>query len=89
MIITLEDILDELEEEYPEITRDSLKKICKKGLTHINRYMRSGDELIMKGHERKDIKMYLPMAPEAQIAKMRRKYYTNKKKEDAKRDNNK
>lgn len=89
MIITLEDILDELEDEYPEITRDSLKKICKKGLTHINRYTRSGDDLIMRGHELEETRIYVPMSPEAQIAKMRRKYYANKKKEDAKSNNNK
>ena len=90
MIITLEDILDELEEEYPEITRDSLKKICKKGLKHINQYLRSGEEILMKGQERKDIKFYTPLPPDVQIPKMRRKYYANKKKkEDAKNNNNK
>ena len=90
MIVTLEDILDELEKEYPEITRESLKKICKKGLTYVNNYLKSGEEIMLYGAKKKIIKMYKPMSPDEQVKKMRIKYYVNKKRErDAKNSNDK
>jgi len=90
MIITLEDILDDLEKDYPEITRESLKKICKKGLANVNSLLRNGDEIIMDGPKREEMKFYIPLSPEKQIAKMRKKYYTKKNRnKDANSDSNK
>lgn len=39
MRFTLDDILDELCEEYPQVTRGSITKICKTGLSSIKKYL--------------------------------------------------
>ena len=90
MIITLEDILDDLEQDYPEITRESLKKICKKGLAGINKLLRSGDEVLLTGPMREEMKFYTALPEDIQVAKMRKKYYFKKKQQqDAKTSSSK
>ena len=90
MILNIENILDELEEEYPDITRDSLKKICEKGLSDLLQLLRAGDEVVLRGHKREIIKFYYSMLPETQHKKLRKRYYIRKKKErDAKTNDDK
>lgn len=65
-MIRIEDFLDELCEEFPEIERDSINKICKKGLFGIRRVLKRREELIIQGEDRKEVKFFFPMAPEYQ-----------------------
>jgi hypothetical protein len=66
MIFTLEDLLDDLEEEFPDLTRKSIKRICETGLFRMKRILRSGRELILGGKRMPLIKFFIPMTPEAQ-----------------------
>jgi len=90
MIIVLDDILDEVKKEYPEFTRKSIEQIGKRGFSRINMELKNGNEVLLKGHKREEIKLYKPKDPEIQIQDARRKYYVKKKKErDAKRNSDK
>lgn len=66
MIFELEDIIDEVCHMFPDIEESSVKKICKSGLSGINKLMRSGEELYIKMPERKEVKFFIPATPEVQ-----------------------
>jgi len=75
------DFLDKLSELHPDVEPTALKAIVKKGLFGINKVMREGHELIIRGSgtgENSDwIKFLIPMTPEAQ-AKHASKNYLRK-----------
>ena len=78
------DVLEELYKEFPEIDEKAIDKICKTGISGINRLMRAGEELIMKCEHREQIKFFIPTSPtiQAEITKknvMRRRYKNLKK----------
>ena len=78
MIYHYEDFLDDLEEQFPLLTRASLEKIVKNGLYGINRVMRRGGELIMlgKGLETYNWFKFFPyMDTETQERHATRNYY--------------
>jgi hypothetical protein len=73
------DVIQELYDEFPELEPKAIDKICKDGLTGINKLLRSGEELIIQAEGREVIKFYIPCTPEAQDALLqtnrRRRYY--------------
>ncbi len=89
MIYTHENFLDELEKLHPEVERESLEIITRKGLQGINKVMRSGQELIITGHDKgnksKDwIKFFIYMTPETQQKHALRNYYRKQRKQERK-----
>ena len=60
------DVLQELYDEFPEIEKNSIDKICKAGLVGINKLMRQGEELIVQTEGLEEIKFYIPSNPETQ-----------------------
>jgi hypothetical protein len=86
MIIDTEEILDALEEHYPEITRESLVAICNKGLTYLRSTLAVAGEVSLSGRNSEMVKFYRPMSETLQkrIAWSR---YHKKKKRDAKNSN--
>jgi len=77
MIYTHEDFIDELAELHPEVTKESLALIAKRGLQGVNRIMRSGQELLLHtGYtEANLIKFLIYMTPEDQAKHANRNYY--------------
>ena len=60
------DVLKELYTEFPEIDEKSIDKICKAGISGINKLMRSGEELRIDLDNSEQIKFYIPCNPETQ-----------------------
>ncbi len=78
MIIEQKDIMEELYEEYPDITPAALDKICKKGLSGVNAAMRNGYELFIKlrvDGKLDEMKFFVPNPPEIQYEISRHNYY--------------
>jgi hypothetical protein len=85
MIIDQNTIMQEIYAEYPDIDQKSLDKICKKGLSGINKLMRSGFELFIKCRvdgKLDEIKFFTPMTPEDQYEVSRINHYKLSKKKD-------
>jgi len=86
MRYTYEDFLDALEVLHPDVEPKALDAIVRKGLFGINKIMRSGQELIIRGsgtRENSDwIKFLIPMTPEAQAEHARRNYLRKKKRKE-------
>ena len=81
MIFKYEDLLDELCTEFPEIERGSISKICKTGLSSINKLMRSGEELIINTQGKKEIRFFIPSTPEVQAERAHINSYKRKMKQ--------
>jgi hypothetical protein len=62
----MSDVIQELCDEFPEIERSSIEKICKTGLSGINKLMRLREELRIDLDEKEWIKFYIPASQEAQ-----------------------
>ncbi len=62
----MSDVIQEVCDEFPEIEKSSIEKICKAGLTGINKFMRSREELLVCLDHRQEIKFYIPASQEAQ-----------------------
>jgi hypothetical protein len=60
------DVLKELYEEFPEIDEKSIDKICKAGISGINKLMRSNEELRIDLDDSEQIKFFIPCSPETQ-----------------------
>ena len=78
------DVLKELYDEFPEIDEKAIDRICKTGISGINKLMRSDEELIMKIDKGEQIKFFISATPkiQAKITKrnvMRRRYKNLKK----------
>ena len=78
------DVLEELYKEFPEIDEKAIDRICKTGISGINKLMRAGEELIMKMDKTEQIKFFRSASPavQAKITKknvMRRRYKQLKK----------
>ena len=87
MIIRTADFIDELCEEFPDINRKSIEKICDKGMKGIHRVMRNGMELYIRDKDRTDIKFFIPFTPERQEKMDTRNYYRKLRYNEQKRDN--
>jgi hypothetical protein len=67
MTYTYEDFIDRLEELYPGVKRKSLRRVVKEGLKGLLRYLRTGNDVIIKtllpfeGYEHFWIKFYTPI----------------------------
>lgn len=66
MIFELEDVIDQVCAMYPDIEKSAVTKICKSGMSGINKLMRSGEELYIKMPERKEVKFFIPTTPDVQ-----------------------
>jgi hypothetical protein len=78
MIFSQKDIMQEIYEEYPDITPEALDKICKKGLSGVNSTMRRGFELFVKCRvdgKLDEMKFFIPNTPEVQIELSRLNFY--------------
>jgi len=85
MIINQKDIMEEIYEEYPDITPEALDKICKKGLSGVNATMRSGFELFIKctvDGKLDEMKFFIPNTPEVQTELSRLNFYKLSKKKE-------
>lgn len=81
MIIRLDDVLEEMYDKYPELKPSSIEKICSKGIKSINRIMRDGDELTVRGRVTDDeVKFFIPMKPEDHDEWAKRRYFKHKNK---------
>ena len=60
------DVLKELYAEFPEIDEKAIDKICKTGISGINKLMRSGEELRIDLDKSEVIKFFIPNSPEVQ-----------------------
>ena len=83
MQIRLEDLLDEMYQEFPDIKESSIKKICSKGLKGINKVMRGGDELFINSRGT-ELKFFIPLTVEDHSALMTHRYHKHKYRRDGK-----
>jgi hypothetical protein len=60
------DVLKELYTEFPEIDEKSIDKICKAGMSGVNKLMRAGEELRIDLDRSEQIKFFIPCNPELQ-----------------------
>lgn len=84
-MVTLDDLLDEMCKEFPEIERSSIKKICKKGLYDTRKILTRNEELIIQGKGNKEVKFFIPLTPENQAELTacnvnKRRYYEKRSK---------
>ena len=82
MIIGFEDLLEEMYEEFPDISEKSIRKICKDGLTKSKTLVRSGRELLIKCTKMVEIKFYIPSTQENQFVRTKINEYKDKRKKD-------
>lgn len=76
MIVKQEDFMEQIYAKYPHFTEASLDNICKKGMSKLNSFMKSGNEVIIKTeHKGEEIKFFIPMTPEDQQIHSTRQYY--------------
>ena len=60
------DVLKELYVEFPEIDEKAIDKICKTGISGINKLMRAGEELRVDLDKSEQVKFFIPTTPEKQ-----------------------
>ena len=86
MIYKYDDFIDELKKLHPEIEEKSLALIAKRGLQGINRVMRSGQELLLRGVAEDGanewIKFFIYMTPEDQHQHATKNFYKKKRKKE-------
>ena len=87
MIYKHEDFLEKLAILHPEIEKESLELIVRRGLQGINRVMRSGQELIlsnfyMNGKQDDWIKFFIYMTPNEQRKHALKNFYRKKRKKE-------
>jgi len=88
MIIGIEEILDDLEAKYPEVSRDSLRTISSIGLRSILRHLKASGEFLINGRNHEEMKFYKPL-PKALQRSIAKKRYQRKQRENAKTNSNK
>jgi len=92
MILKTADFIDDMCEEFPDISRKSIESICDKGMKGVHRVMRDGMELFIKGVEHEEVKFFVPYTPERHEQLDTRNYYKKlkrKKTKDEQDSNNK
>jgi hypothetical protein len=86
----MSDVLQELYDEFPEIEKKSIDKICKDGLTSMNKLFRAKEELMIK-HNATQVKFFVPCSQERQNAlaetNRNKRYYKALKKKDGETSN--
>ena len=65
-MFTMHDVIQEVCNEFPEIEKSSIEKICKTGLSGVNKLMRQREELRIGLDDMEWIKFYIPASQEAQ-----------------------
>ncbi len=88
MIYKHEDFLESLSSLHPEIEKESLELIVRRGLQGVNRVMRSGQELIVSNFRRNGkqddwIKFFIYMTPEAQQKHAIKNFYRKERKKES------
>ncbi|MCK5019137.1 MAG: hypothetical protein KAS32_18900 [Candidatus Peribacteraceae bacterium] len=82
MQIEIDDFLDDLCEKYPHFTRDSIEKICRKGLFKLNTFLKDSNEIRMRARQDEEVRIFIPMSPEMQQKHSTKKYYQKLKKKE-------
>jgi hypothetical protein len=84
----MNDIIQELCEEFPEIEERSIRKICHDGLMGILKFARLKEELLIKMEKNEETKFFVPLTPKRQDELINRnklrRYKAAKKKENGK-----
>lgn len=85
MIYTHEHFLDDLSILHPEVEKQSLELIVRKGLQGINRVLRSGQELVLHNYQvngKTDdwIKFFIYMSPADQNKHALKQFYKKQRK---------
>lgn len=87
MIISFEDILKEVYEEFPDITERSVEKICKDGMIKSMKLLKSGRELIVKCPNLVEVKFFIPGSQEDQFARTKINEFKDKLKANGSKPN--
>jgi hypothetical protein len=61
----MEDVMEELYKEFPEIEEKSINKICHDGLMGILKLARIKEEVSIKTENNEEIKFFVPCTPKA------------------------
>jgi hypothetical protein len=65
MLFSMDDIMEEMYEDFPDIDRANIKRICRKGIFSLKKLLTSGRELIADGAEA-ELKFFIPTTPDSQ-----------------------
>lgn len=65
MLFSTEDLLEEMYDEFPDVDRKCIDKICRKGMFSLKKLLTSGRELIADGFG-PELKFFIPTTPESQ-----------------------
>lgn len=67
MIFSIDDLLEEMYEEFPDVDPKSISRICKKGLFMMKNLFISSRELIVHGPG-PELKFFVPTTPDSQYS---------------------
>lgn len=82
MIIPFDDIVQELYEEFPDITEASIKTICKDGMLKTVKLLKTGREMMVKCPQLVEVKFFIPGSPDDQFSRTKLNEYKDKLKKD-------
>lgn len=68
MILTLNDLMEDVYKEFDAVEPKALDKICKHGLLKLRKHLKGSNEMLTKGKDREVMKFFIPMTPENQDA---------------------
>lgn len=83
MIFDIDEVLEELYDEFPEIQPTAIKKICKKGLFGIKKKLTRFLDVDLRLEDRKSVKFFLPSTPEQQRTRIARRLFKRKQNEES------
>jgi hypothetical protein len=63
-MFTMNDVIQEIYDEFPELEHKAIDKICHHGLIGILKIMRHKEEIIIKSLDKEVIKFFYPCSPE-------------------------
>lgn len=87
MIISFEDILQEVYDEFPDITERSVERICRDGMLKSVKLLKTGRELIVKCPNLVEVKFFIPGSQEDQFARTKINEYKDKLKANGSKPN--
>jgi len=87
MIIEFDDMLQELYEDFPDITEKSIEKICRDGMLSTVKLLKTGREMIVKCPNLVEVKFFIPGSQEDQFARTKINEYKDKLKKNGNKPN--
>lgn len=65
MLFSMEDIMEEMYEDFPDVDKKSINRICRNGMFSLKKLLSSGRELIADGFG-PELKFFIPTSPDSQ-----------------------